>query len=354
MKVIKTKYYPVYIGDGLLSSFDFAQFKASAFVVVTDPTVHKTLSKLLASNPSLKTAPIYSAVVPQGEGSKSLATAQKLLRFLAVHNIDRSAIILALGGGVVGDLAGFVASVYKRGVRYVQLPTSLLAQVDSSHGGKTALNLPEGKNLVGTTYFPEAVVADVGVLASLPPVELASGLAEAIKHGIICDKKLFAYIEKHIDKLSFKDLLFLIEKSAQAKAKITEKDPEEAEYRKILNYGHTVGHALEIASNNTLSHGQAVALGMVCEGTIANQLGFLNNKDLVRQNNLIKELGIVSPKQFDTNKLLDYMRRDKKSKAGKLYFVMPATIGKIRQKDGQVAFEVDEDVVRQCLKSVTN
>ncbi len=347
---IKTKFYPVYVGEGLLESFDFNEFGASAYVIVCDQTVRKKVASHLASNPSLRTAPLHEVVVPPGESSKTMTKAEKILRFMAANNLDRYALVIALGGGVIGDLAGFVASVYKRGVSYVQLPTTLLAQADSAHGGKTALNIPEGKNLIGSTYFPKAVIADIGILKSLPDEELSSGLAEVIKHGVVWDAKLFNYLEKHISKLSMKETKHLVEKSAIAKAKITEKDPNELEFRKILNYGHTVGHALEIASGHNLNHGQAVALGMACEGHIANKLGFFNSKDLARQNNLIKELDIHVKQSFKTDELIEYMRRDKKSKAGKLYFVMPLSIGKVRQEKGQVAFEVEEQVVRECLK----
>ena len=350
VKTIKTKYYPAYIGEHLLADFNFGQFKASSFVIITDQVVNKLLGPVLKSNPSLKTAPVYELVLPVGEASKTLDKAEKILSFMAKNNIDRAAVILAFGGGVIGDTAGFVASVYKRGVEYVQLPTTLLAQVDSSHGGKTALNLPEGKNLVGTTYFPLAVIADVSSLGSLPKSQLASGLAEIIKCSVISDKKLFAYLESNITHLTRANLNFLVEKSTQIKARITEKDPDETEFRKILNYGHTVGHALEALSDHSLNHGQAVALGMLCEGHIAYRLGLFSQADLARQNNLIQKLGFKPTMVFNPDKLIELMRRDKKAKGGGLYFILPVSIGKVKQQNGKVAFEVDESLVRESLK----
>src|SRR3990167_3781473 len=257
MKKLRTKFYPVYIGEDILRSFKFDQYDASAFVIITDANVQGIAGEKLKSNPSLKHVPIFELSLPAGENSKTLAKAEKILRFLAQHNVDRDAVILAFGGGVVGDLAGFVASVYKRGVDYIQIPTTLLAQVDSSHGGKTALNFPEGKNLIGTTYFPLAVVADTAMLGSLTKEQISSGLAEIIKYGMIWDKTIFNYLEKHIGQLSPAAFQKLVKRSSQTKAKITQKDPEEKEFRKILNYGHTVGHALEVASHHALSHGQA-------------------------------------------------------------------------------------------------
>src|SRR3989344_4123511 len=281
MKKLRTKFYPVYIGEDILGSFNFGQYDASSFVIITDTNVQGLAGEKLKRNPSLKHVPIFELSLPAGENSKTLTKAEKILRFLAQHNVDRDAVILAFGGGVVGELAGFVASVYKRGVDYIQIPTTLLAQIDSSHGGKTGLNLVEGKNLVGTTYFPLAVIADTSLLESLPEEQVASGLAEAIKYGMIWDSRLFKYLEKNMGKFTPAVYKKLVVTSSVTKTKISQKDPEEKEFRKILNYGHTVGHALEVSSGHELNHGQAVALGMVAEAHISHMMGYLKEKDLL-------------------------------------------------------------------------
>lgn len=349
MKVIKAKHYIIYVGDSELDLFDFGKLAASSFVIITDKNVDKLLASTLLQNPGLKGVQTHKIVVEANETSKSMAEAEKVLSQLAALNIDRQAVLIALGGGVVGDLTGFVASVYKRGVRFIQVPTTLLAQVDSSIGAKNGLNLAEGKNLIGTTYPPVAVIADTSILASLPEREIKQGLAEAIKSGVIWDKKIFDYIEKQFNKPSpdfYKQLTLLC---IAAKVKITDKDPFEKGLRKIINYGHTVGHALEAASNHKISHGEAVALGMQAEGYIAQQLGVLENNQLRRQNQLIAKLGVTPKIPASDDELIALMRRDKKSKAGKLYFVMPTKIGNIRHQGNEYAFEASEEIVHQAL-----
>jgi len=346
--------YPVYIGAGLLEGFDFKTFGASSFVVITDSNVDKLLFSRLQQNHSLKQYKTHKIVIPAGEQSKTLSQAEHILRHLAKNAVDRETIILALGGGVIGDLTGLVAALYKRGVRYVQIPTTLLAQVDSSLGGKTAVNLPEAKNMVGITKDPVAVITDLTALNSLTPIELQNGYSEIIKYGMIFDKKLFAYLEKHIDEPDIKVNARLVKTSARIKLSIARKDPNEKEYRKILNYGHTVGHALETSSDHSLSHGQAVALGMIAEGFIANKKHLLSKKSMDRQNRLIEHLKLPKLGASVDNNLIELMRRDKKSKLGELYFVLPKSVGKVKQKHGQVAFAIEESLVLEALEFLTD
>lgn len=346
--------YPIYIGTDLLPSFNFNNLLASSFVIITDSTVDTLFTKLLTKNPTLRGHKAFKIVIPASETAKSLSQVDHVLRQLAKTAIDRDAVLLALGGGVVGDLTGFVASIYKRGVRYVQIPTTLLSQVDSSLGGKTGINLPEGKNLVGSTHNPTAVITDLTLLENLPQAELVGGFSELVKYGMIADKKLFTYIEKHFDNPTNKVYVHLVKTAARIKLSITRKDPREKEFRKILNYGHTIGHALENASNHTLSHGQAVGLGMIGEAYIANSLGVLSRKAIKRQNNLLRRFNLPAITTLNTDKLITVMRRDKKSKGGELYFVLPKSIGKVKEKRGQVAFPVDKSVVVEALNYLSD
>ncbi len=349
MKKIKAKQYKILIDNDLIERFDYASLKASQFVIVTDKKVDALLSAKLTRSLKKTSTPVSKIIIPGGEASKSLSMAEKALGQLAGQNVDREAVLIALGGGIVGDLTGFIASIYKRGVRFVQIPPTLLAQVDSSIGAKNALNLKEGKNLVGTHNPPLTVIVDTSVLSSLPKRELANGLAEAIKCGIIWNKRLFAYIEKRIDKQDGKFYQNLVVKSIKSKVQITDKDPEELGIRKIINYGHTVGHALEASSHNLISHGTGVALGMRAEAFIANKLGIMKKLDMDLQNELLDKLQIKAEIKASDDQLISIMRRDKKSKGGKLYFVMPARIGSVHRSGNNYAFEASEKLVRQAL-----
>jgi len=350
MKATIRKPYPVYIGEDILRAFDFSVLDASDYVIITDSTVDRLQFKRLQANRSLPARRVFKIVVPKGEKAKSMPEVERVLRKMAQQEIDRDAVILAFGGGAVGDMAGFIASIYKRGIRFVQLPTTFLAQVDSSLGGKTAVNLTEGKNLVGTTFNPQMVISDIGILGSLGSGELNNGYAELIKYGMIRDAKLFVYLEEHIADRTPRSFAHLVREAAAIKLAITEKDPYEKEFRKILNYGHTIGHALEIASDYQLSHGQAIALGMMGEAFIASALNILSKQDMERQNALIRTLRPRFGLRFNQDQLLDIMRRDKKSKRGKLYFVLPSGIGKVHYGKGKAAFPVAEHVVRASLQ----
>lgn len=285
-------------------------------VVITDRNVNRYWGKEIKA----LGLPVY--VIPPGERSKSLKMAERIYKALLRFGLDRQSFLVAFGGGVVGDLTGYVAATYMRGISYIQIPTTLMAQVDSSIGGKTGVNLPEGKNLVGCFWQPEAVFIDIKFLNTLPKRELKNGLAEVIKYGIIKDKKLFEYLGKK--KFNWK---FIISRCARIKADIVRRDERETKgLRTILNYGHTIGHAIETSNKyKGITHGEAVAIGMKLAARISNKLGYLSNRDMTRQINLIDTF--VAPRKVvpDTT----FIRYDKKAVAGRLRFVLADRIGHV-------------------------
>jgi 3-dehydroquinate synthase len=305
-------------------------------------------------------------LVPDSETSKSFTVANGVLNDLARYDKKREIFILSFGGGVVGDLSGIVASIYKRGIPYLQVPTTLLAQVDSSIGGKTAVDLSEGKNLVGTFYQPRLVVSDVEMLKSLNQRQLKSGLAEVIKYGIIKDKQLFSYLENHFSGIlnpKIPALMFIVRRCSSIKAKIVEKDEkEEKGLRTILNFGHTLGHAIEAAGGfSGYNHGEAVALGMLCASDISRRLGLLDGKTLIRIENLIRAAGLptkiiplnrflsggIPPcgKKLTIAGILKAYYHDKKFKSAKNRFVLIERIGKTR-----IVENISLDIIKGVLK----
>jgi len=357
MKIIKVnlgkRSYDIMIGKDILSNFDFTKLCSKKCAIITDSNTRKLYSENLEN---LLNSTGYDAKLlefPAGEKSKTWEMAGKLGRKLAKEGFDRSSTIIAIGGGVTGDLAGFVASVYQRGIGFVQIPTTLLAHVDSSIGGKTGVDIPEGKNLLGTFHQPKAVIIDIKTLETLPEKEIRNGFAEIIKYGMISDKKLFSYLEANITIRPDGFYSHIIERSCRIKADIVEKDEREGELRKILNYGHTIGHAIEAYENFKISHGEAVALGMVYEAKIANMLGFLDKDSLKRQNKLIKAAGLPTEYNFrNPDKIIEIMRKDKKSKNGRLYFALPEQIGKIKKENNKTALPVDEKTVLKSFYKI--
>jgi len=251
-------------------------------IVVTETNVNKYYKLNLPT-----------VIFPAGEKNKTRETKQKVEDELIGLGINRDGIIIALGGGVTGDIAGFVASTLYRGIGYIQVPTTLLAMVDSSIGGKVAVDHPKGKNLIGSFYQPKLVYIDVETLNTLPKKEILNGLTEIIKHSFVYDKDYLEYLEKNYQNILDLDknvLIHVIKRSIEIKARVVEKDEKESGLRKILNYGHTIGHAIELLSNFKLTHGEAVALGMYFESKIAVELGIMNKHDCDRQNHLLKKL----------------------------------------------------------------
>jgi 3-dehydroquinate synthase len=303
-------------------------------LIVTDDNVAKFHAKSVMT--SLDQAGLSPKVitVPAGEAHKSLETIQKLWHTFLEHGLDRKSTIIALGGGVIGDMAGFAASTYMRGIHWVCVPTSLLSMVDASLGGKTGVDLPEGKNLIGSFYPPRLVLADPDVLRTLPEPEFISGLAEVVKHGIISDPELFHLCARGLDCV--KDNLEQIVKQAMAvKIKVIEEDPYEKGFRVALNLGHTVGHAVELVSKFKLRHGEAVAIGMVTEAKLAERLMVASEGLSDQIQTVLAALGlpVQIPEELPREKILYAMRVDKKKNAKAIRFALPVAIGKVELVD---------------------
>ena len=273
-------------------------------------------------------------VLPEGERAKSLSSVSVILDALVKARFERGSALVALGGGVIGDLTGFAASIYMRGIPFIQAPTTLVAQVDSSVGGKTGVNHPLGKNLIGTFFQPRLVLVDPDTLRTLPPREWVAGLAEVVKYGVIADEDFFAYLEQQVDrllKLEAEPVGHVIARSCEIKASVVAQDERESDLRRILNYGHTVGHALEsLGGYRKLIHGEAVAIGMVQEADLARHLGLCAPEVVERQRVLVRRAGLpatLPPVTF--GKLWAAMQHDKKVAQGRLYCALPERIGRV-------------------------
>jgi 3-dehydroquinate synthase len=294
-------------------------------------------------------------VLPPGEAQKSLATAAALYDRLADAHADRRTLIVAVGGGVVGDLAGFVAATFNRGLPLLQVPTTLLAMVDSSVGGKVGVNHPKAKNLIGAFHQPVGVWIDTAVLATLPEREYRSGLAEVVKYGVILDPALFIYLENHVEEVLARDpaaVRHVVTRCCRLKADVVEKDErDETGLRAVLNYGHTFAHAFEtVAGYGTWLHGEAVAAGMVCASRLAERRGLIEHDVTERQRELLAEFGLPTAplRDWPAEQLLAAMRSDKKAVAGKMRFVLPRRLGEVALFD-----DVPEDDVRAVLAART-
>jgi 3-dehydroquinate synthase len=297
--------------------------------VITSPDIWALWSKQFLA--SFKESPTV-LFLPSGERHKRLANIESLAQQLSTAGADRDSLLLAFGGGVLGDSTGFLAAIYMRGVRYVQIPTTLLAQVDSSVGGKTGVNLATGKNLIGSFHHPQAVFADTNVLATLPSAELRTGLQESIKAGIIYDANLFRYMEQNADAILAgdpKSLTRVVADSVRVKADVVSKDEKESGLRMILNFGHTIGHAIEAATNyKQLLHGEAVAWGMIAALNVARNRQAIDPKQAARIEALILRYGPLPPFKSTAEKLVALTARDKKNRSGIRSFVLPTAIGK--------------------------
>ena len=326
--------YPIYIGAGLLTHANLivdrlARKKAA---VITDSNVAPLY--LLPFQRALEAAgvEIVPITIPDGESQKQWETLNRIFDALLQHRCDRGTALIALGGGVVGDITGFAAAVYQRGVPFVQVPTTLLAQVDSAVGGKTAINHPHGKNMIGAFYQPVAVVADTDTLNTLPPRELGAGLAEVIKYGLIRDPDFFDWLESNMPRLLRREpeaLAYAIERSCANKAEVVAVDERETGPRALLNLGHTFGHAIETATGyGTWLHGEAVAAGMVLAARLSRRLGFLDDASARRAIALIEKAGLpVKAPELGLERYLELMGHDKKVEGGRIRFVLLKRIG---------------------------
>jgi 3-dehydroquinate synthase len=329
--------YPIYVGAGILArAGEFLQAAGlrGKVAVVSNPTVAKLYIEPVKEALARAGFEVVTMLIPDGEEHKNLDSLATIYDGLVGSHLERKSIILALGGGVIGDLAGFAAATYLRGLPFVQVPTTLLAQVDSSVGGKTAVNHRDGKNLIGAFYQPRLVLIDVEVLRSLPHRELVAGFAEVIKYGIIDDAKLFSLLEDKINRLVGFDrdlLIHIVTTSCAIKARVVEQDEREDDYRAVLNFGHTIGHALEAATGyGEYLHGEAVAVGMAKAAGISLRHGFCDRETLDRVRRLIEKAGLPAdlPGSVSMESLIQGMEVDKKSAGGKIKFVMCVGIGK--------------------------
>ncbi len=326
--------YPIVIGRGLLS--DVESFKkvirTKTVMIVTNDTVGPLYLQQLTDTLA-KDFKVYSCVLPDGEKYKTLDTFNLVMTAMLENNLGRDCTIAALGGGVVGDISGFAASAYQRGVDFIQIPTTLLAQVDSSVGGKTGVNHPLGKNMIGAFYQPRGVIIDLNCLTTLPQRELAAGMAEVIKYGIIWDKEFFAFLENNMLELMSVNLDLLgqtIKKCCSIKADVVHQDEREGGIRALLNLGHTFGHAIEnFKGYGVWLHGEAVAVGSVIASNLAKYLGFITETDFNRISALfsVAKLPINSPEGMVADDFLRLMAHDKKVKNGTIRYVLPTSIG---------------------------
>ena len=327
--------YEILIGDHILDDMGLiARVKndADRCVIVTDSTVKPLYEESVRKTFEKASLPVDIVEFAAGESSKSLSTVLDVVRQLIRLQASRKSLLVALGGGVVGDMTGFIASIYMRSVPYVQIPTTLLAQVDSSVGGKTGVDLPEGKNLLGTFYHPKAVYIDLSFLKTLPEKEFANGLAEIIKYGVIGHHSLFELLETEKGGIRDRDprlIETLVARSCKIKAEIVEKDEKELGLRRILNFGHTLGHALEAASDFALFHGEAVAIGMVGASMTSRNLNHLDAASCERIRALIEAYGLPTKITQDmaTERIIGFMGTDKKTVAGRLHMVLVKKIG---------------------------
>lgn len=335
--------YDIHIGAGLLAragALIAPVIRQKRAVIVTDANVAPLyLSALTASLGAAKIAH-HEIVLPPGEQTKDFAHFSKLCEDILTLGIERGTPLIALGGGVIGDLTGFAAATLLRGIDYVQIPTTLLAQVDSSVGGKTAIDTKQGKNLVGAFHQPVLVLADTATLASLPTRELLAGYAEVVKYGVIRDAAFFAWLEKNGAKLLTGDVAardHAVRRSLEIKAQIVAADERESGERQILNYGHSFGHALEAETGfgSALLHGEAVALGMCLAGDLAARLGYWKQDEAARVRHLLSAAGLrtalsaLPERVRDPATLLAHMKRDKKVKGGKVTLILPRRIGEV-------------------------
>lgn len=327
--------YPIRIEMGCLATIgeDLVQRQvAKRFAVITDDRVAGLYGQAVMAN--LRDAGLQPdlLVFRHGEANKNLETVGSLASRLAAAGYDRKDGLIALGGGVVGDITGFLASIYMRGIPFLQVPTTLLAQVDSSVGGKTGVDIPEGKNLIGTFYQPKMVYIDPRVLSTLDRSDLLCGLAEVIKYGVIRDPAFFNYLERRcaqILSLEAADIEEMITTCCMIKADVVGQDEREGGLRRILNYGHTIGHAVEAASSFAISHGAAVAIGMVAAAKIAVAKGMLEKQEEQRIISLIAGYGLPVnvPEDLDSNRIKTYLKTDKKAVAGRIFYILPTAIG---------------------------
>ena len=343
--------YPIHIGAGLLDLSELYRphLAGGSAALITNEVVAPLYLKRISKTLAAAGARVTEIVVEDGEQAKRWQTLERVFDQLLAARCGRDTLIVALGGGVVGDLAGFAAAVYQRGVAVLQVPTTLLAQVDSAVGGKTAINHARGKNMIGAFHQPRAVISDVATLDTLPERELRAGLAEVIKHGVALDAEFTQWLERNIEKLLAREhasVIHAVRRCCELKARIVAADEREAGERALLNFGHTFGHAIETgAGYGAWLHGEAIAAGMVMAAELSARAGLLSRPDAIRVKNLIARAGLpVNGPALAPEQLLALMSVDKKAAKGQVRFVLLEAIGKAALHGG-----VDERQVREAI-----
>ena len=343
--------YPIHIGAGLLGQPDLLlpHLQQKRVAVVTNTTVAPLYLDRLVAMLQASSVAVTPIVLPDGEAYKNWETLNLIFDALLTQRAERKTTLIALGGGVIGDMTGFAAASYQRGVPFIQIPTTLLSQVDSSVGGKTGINHPLGKNMIGAFYQPKVVLADTDTLKTLPPRELSAGLAEVIKYGLIWDADFLAWLETNMDKLRALDpaaITHAIYRSCEIKAQVVGQDEREGGIRAILNLGHTFGHAIEtgMGYGNWL-HGEAVGAGMVMAAETSRRLGWLSDADVARTRALIRAAGLPdAAPDLGVDTYLEYMGHDKKVEGGKMRFVLLKKLG-----EAVITADVPTDVLTGVL-----
>ncbi len=342
--------YPIYIDSGLLTNTQLLKNHISGkrVCIVTNNIVAPLYLAQLKTR--LSGFCVDEIILPDGEAEKSLVNFELIMSHLLAHEHGRDTTLIALGGGVIGDITGFAAACYQRGIDFIQIPTTVLAQVDSSVGGKTAVNHPLGKNMIGAFYQPKAVIIDIETLSTLPVREFNAGMAEVIKYGVLGEQSFFYWLEAHVDEIKSGNksvMAQMIEKCCQCKADIVANDETEAGMRALLNLGHTFGHAIEAEQGyGNWLHGEAVSVGMVLASTLSVTMNLLETSELCRIQTLIKafDLPTKAPTNMGLEEFSRHMRRDKKNIAGKLRFIIPTAIGQSEMRD-----DVTQEMLQQIL-----
>ena len=344
--------YEIIIGSGVLKELGVLLHslgQASRIMLVTNPTVYDLYGEQLRGGLGVDDKRLVLGMVPDGEEYKTMVQAQRLIDLAVEHHFDRSSLVITLGGGVIGDLGGFVAAIYQRGIDFVQVPTTLLAMVDSSVGGKVAVNHPRAKNMIGAFHQPRLVLIDTTTLYTLSLRDYRSGLAETIKYGIIADRDFFAYLQENAGLINRRDetvLRHAIRRSCEIKAAIVEDDERESGVRAILNLGHTFGHAIETCSGyGAYRHGEAVAMGIVLDTRLAHRLNLLDTTDKESILALMDALGLNLPvPKLPPQELLNVMCQDKKVRHGRLRLVLPTAVGRVAIRD-----DIDPALIAEIL-----
>ncbi len=347
---LKERSYDIVIGNNILQNLGLRlkEFRPTKVAIISNKTVYPIFSDTILR--SLKEYNIVPEIIliPDGEEYKDLLWTYYIHGELLKAKFDRNSLLVAVGGGVIGDMAGFIAATYMRGIRFIQVPTTLLAQVDSSVGGKTGVNHPIGKNMIGAFYQPSLVMIDTDTLKTLPLKELNAGMAEVIKYGVISDSDLCEYLKKNHDGIIAlgEGIAHIIKRSCEIKADVVSKDEREAGLRAILNFGHTVGHAVEtLTGYKKFLHGEAIAIGMCAAAEIAVKMGIFSEKEAGHIKELVEMYNLPSgiPEELGDSDMINAMEIDKKAKAGKLMFILPEAMGRVR---------IEEDVEKEMIKEV--